>query len=96
MNKTATFIKEFPFNGSALWKLYKCDPPLEGYEWEDTQVGAEYVIVSAAMVPYTGPETYIFQANEDGEVIDWGELPGSYRGGLSHAQALQNVGYTVV
>ncbi len=48
-----------------------------------------YVVVSAVVVPYTGAETLIFPANEAGEVLSWGELDGSYRGGLDHEQALR-------
>ena len=36
-----------------------------------------YRVVSASTVMLSGPETYIFQADEAGEVTDWGELPGS-------------------
>lgn len=68
-------------------KHYRLDPPLDGIYAD--------VVVSAADVPYSGPETFIFGANEKGEISDWGELPGSYRGGLDHEQALRNAGYTV-
>jgi hypothetical protein len=30
------------------------------------------------------------------EITDWEELPGSYKGGMSHAEALANAGYTIV
>lgn len=82
----ATLIKDnLPeFNGSAA--LYKLAPPLDGNE---------FVIVSAAEAPYTGPETYIFPASEDGQITDWCELDGSFRGGLDHAQALAGAGYQI-
>ena len=41
-------------------------------------------------------ETYIFPADEDGNVLDWGELEGSYRGGMDHEEALHNAGYEIV
>lgn len=84
--KVATFLKDLDrFTGEA--KLYRCKPPLDG---------AEYVTVSAVVVPYGGgPETYIFKADEHGEVQDWGELDGSYKGGLDHEEALSNAGYVV-
>lgn len=52
-----------------------------------------FVVVSATVAPFSGAETYIFAANEEGEVDDWSELDGSYRGGLNHAEALQGAGY---
>ena len=42
-----------------------------------------------------GSETFIFGANGAGEIIDWGELEGSYQGGSDHALALRNAGYEV-
>jgi hypothetical protein len=72
------------FTGSA--KLYRLDPPLEGNE---------FVAVSAT-VAYRWPETYIFPADESGNVLDWGELDGSFRGALDHAAALEGAGYEVI
>jgi len=66
--------------------LYHLDPPLGEHE---------YVIVSATIAPYSGPETYIFPATKDGEVIDYGELEGSFRGSLNHKTALKNAGYSL-
>ena len=73
------------FKGYA--RLYRVNPPLDGHE---------YVIVSATVVPWSGPETYIFAADVSGAVTSWDELDGSYRGGLSHTKALQNAGYVRV
>jgi hypothetical protein len=70
--------------------LYRVDPPM-AYEDGTT----EYVIVSAVIAPYSGPETYIFPATESGEVIDWLELPGSFKGGMDHDEALRGAGYEV-
>jgi hypothetical protein len=84
------------FNGDA--RLYRCDPPMAGaYDYDtDTNEPTTHVIVSAAVVPYSGPETYIFPATEDGKIASWGELPGSYRGGLDHAEALKRAGYVTL
>lgn len=84
--KTATFIKGGLLNGNA--NLYKMTPPLSGHD---------YVVVSAiSSAFYTGrAETYIFPANESGQVTGWGELAGSERGTTSHEKVLGNVGYTV-
>lgn len=90
---TATLIKEgLPdFTGQA--NLYRLDPPIAA---DDSEKGPwEYVVTSAVVAPYTGPETYIFASDENGEVVDWGELNGSYRGALDHEQALRNAGYEV-
>lgn len=83
----AKLIENIGSNGGpGYWRLYRCD-----------QGGAlpEYVIVSAAVVPISGPETYIFAANKNGQVTDWIELPGSFRGALDHERALRNAGYEV-
>lgn len=61
-------------------------PPLEGNT---------FVVVSAAFVPYTGPETYIFPSDSRGVITSWGEMKGSYRGGLSHEKALTRAGYKI-
>lgn len=45
-----------------------------------------HVIVSAT-VAYSGPETLIFPATEDGEIADWNEIGGG-RGYLDHETAL--------
>ena len=84
--KTAHFIKKLDgFQGEA--NLYFLDPPY---------LGIEYVVVSAITVPITGEETYIFHSDKDGEVLDWLELEGSFRGGLSHKEALKNIDYVLI
>ncbi len=84
MKKTAKFIKNIHgMKGEA--KLYKT----EGGELP------EYVVVSAVVAMFSGAETLIFEANEDGEILNWSDLDGSYRGDLNHEQALENAGYTV-
>lgn len=72
------------FNGHAA--LYRMEPPLDGHE---------FVIASASKAMFTGPETYIFPADADGEVVSWAEMEGSYRGGLSHAKAFAGAGYSI-
>lgn len=95
---TATYIKDVNPNASGYQRLYHVSPPIEGYRSDenDAKLFYDYVVVSAATVPYSGPETYIFASDEHGKVQHWMELPGSYRGGLKHEQALQRAGYTVV
>lgn len=93
---TATYIKPVSnMRGDA--RLYRVDPPLDGNE---------YIAVSAvdmaAQFPginfqsWEATETYIFPASEDGEVTAWGELPGSMKGTLDHAEALRDAGYEEV
>src|SRR3982751_1820931 len=78
--------------------VFELDPPIE-YGWDDDdRATTQYVIVSAADVMFTGPETYIFAAEKQGDIFDvadWGELPGSFRGALDHAKALEGLGYVV-
>lgn len=82
---TATFIRTLDgWKGDA--RLFKVDPPLDS---------AAYVVVSAVTVPFTGPETFIFAADAEGEVTSFSELPGSFSGDLDHARALQDAGYSI-
>lgn len=104
---TATLVKgSLPkFRGDAA--LYRLDPPLvqTHYRGDEPDESHEYVIVSAIdnteMMAFSGldldwRETYIFPATPDGEVADWGELDGSVKGTLDHADALRGAGYEVI
>lgn len=71
-------------------RLYRLDPPLADYDGDVH----EFVIVSA-VVADSGPETYIFPADESGKITDWLEMPGSFKGALDHVAALANAGYEV-
>ena len=82
--ETATKVRDLD-NFTGMAALYKLSKPLEGYD---------YVVVSATRV-YVQVETYIFPSNENGEVVDWGELPGSMREVYNHVMALNNAGYEV-
>jgi hypothetical protein len=95
VSKKAIFVRDIVgWRGEA--KLFRCEPPLEYEDYGDEQKQqTEYVIVSAVNAMFTGPETYIFPANAEGEITDWSELDGSYRGGHGHAEALENAGYSV-
>lgn len=99
MNGTATQIK-MPRKGS--WagdmRMYRLDPPYlqRDFDEQDTRE-VEYVMVSAAEVPYGGgPETYIFEGDGQGEVANWSEMDGSFQGELDHEKALLGLGYRVV
>jgi len=84
---TARVINEHlgGFSGSA--KLYRLNPPFEKHR---------YVVASATVALFSGPETYLFGSDARGKIKDWGELPGSYRGGLSEDTAIRNAGYEVI
>jgi len=94
---TARFIKAVNEQSRGAQRLYELDPPLAEEPWDDDQPVKHhrYVVVSA-VVAYSGPETYIFPADEEGAITDWGELEGSFRGALNHEAALQGAGYDVV
>ena len=93
--KTATIVaRNLPgYTGRAsLYRVSEPVPygaPVNG----SMQRYTSHVVVSATSV--VGPETYIFPADPMGQVLDWGELPGSQRGTLSHRVALQAAGYEV-
>jgi len=95
MNKKATFMSDLDgFTGEA--KLYKLYPPMEEINFDDEVIGRhEYVVVSATVAMFTGPETYIFPSDKHGNITSWSELEGSYRGELNHATALRNAGYLI-
>ena len=71
-------------------RLYRVEPPYQGHD---------FLVVSAAVVPFTGAETYIFAATAETAVTEqpssWLELGGSSRGTLSHAEVLNYIGYVV-
>lgn len=72
-------------------RLYRVDPPIQFNGDRKTK----YVVVSAATVMFSGPETYIFPASREGKVLDWLELHGSFRGALDHTRALEGAGYSI-
>lgn len=85
---TQVTLKKGGWTGNA--RLYRCEPPMP------TEDGpTEYVVVSATVAWMSGPETYIFAADKDGNITNWCELPGSFRGGLDHDEALRGAGYEV-
>ena len=87
--KTAKMIKDISENYNGDARLFKLSTPLDGNE---------FVVVSAVEAPFDtlSPETYIFPADSNGVVTDWGELEGSYQGGMSHQEALARAGYELI
>jgi hypothetical protein len=92
---TATKIKELRANPHvASQVLYKLSKPI-GYDDYGRKGETSYVVVSAADAPFSGPETYIFASDAEGNVHSYNELDGSFRGSLDHAKALKGAGYEV-
>ncbi|MHA2094583.1 MAG: hypothetical protein ACW98F_08140 [Candidatus Hodarchaeales archaeon] len=99
---TATFIKRLN-----EWKsdarLYKLSSPISFTAWEiddndndiEIEISTNYVVVSAVVALFSGPETFIFPSDKDGNTLDMLELPGSSRGHLNHIKALNDAGYSV-
>lgn len=90
---TATRTKTITNPGVVDQAVYRLNPP---HTYTDDFTGStettDHVIVSAANVYASGPETYIFPS--DGNTITGCEIDGSYRGGLDHTRALAAIGYT--
>lgn len=84
MNKALEISRISGMEGDA--RLYKLNKPL---------AGNYYVIVSGVHNQYT-TETYIFSSNKLGDIIDWGELDGSFKGAIDHKRALNNAGYEII
>ena len=96
MNTAKELKKLDDFTGDA--RLFQLSQPVEyGYDYKAKKYekSTEFVVISAASAMFSGPETYIFPANEEGEVVDWCELEGSFKGGLDHERALKNAGYEI-
>jgi hypothetical protein len=82
MNEKCAVKIKFIKSDQILWEVF---PRIQGHK---------YVITSATNVQFSGPETYMFAADEKGNIIDWSELPGSYRGGLDHKTCFESIGYS--
>lgn len=82
-------------NNTTTQILYRLEPPL-AVDWPKDRL-ITHVIVSGSEHPaFNIKETYIFEADATGEVMDWVELPGSFQGEINHAKALANMGYNKV
>ena len=93
--KTAKFIKKCDW-GTGDVRLYELSEPVEYVEpwkYDDPPVKLTKFVAVSAAIAYSGPETLIFPSDENGEVIDWGELDGSFQGGMDHAEALKRAGF---
>lgn len=88
---TATFIKDIVGQRASqkLWHLSQGVP----FGWGEPMQLTEYVITSATNVIFSGDETYMFPANADGDITNWVEMDGSYRGDLNHERAIRKAGW---
>lgn len=99
--RTATEVREL-HEGTGDIRLYKLSEPMTWYargngeDVDDERRETSYVAVSATVVSMSGPETYIFPADEDGKILDMIELGGSFQGRLDHVKALRDAGYVVI
>lgn len=94
MTIKATRIKDLPPAprsgvSQVLWQLSE---PVD-WGWEQDSGSTIYVVTSAIVAIFSGPETYIFPADSDGEIIDWAQLNGSYQGELDHEKAILGAGW---
>ncbi len=100
MKKTAKLIKKLKRNFRGDARLYKVNPPMKYLEDDKIDDSKEtktsYVVISATVAMFSGAETYIFSADKNGDITEWSEMEGSYRGSLDHAKALRNAGYKIV
>lgn len=82
--------------------LYKVTPPMPASRFDDEPgFSYEYVVCSAVDPAPEGGDakchlTYLFGANEAGELVDYRELLGSLSGSLDHVEAFARAGYEVV
>lgn len=91
---TATLVRDLPrSNSGAEQKLWLLSAPIEVPVDCIPRRKTTHVVTSAVHAFPTGPETYIFCADECGEVVCWTELDGSYRGGLDHLRAIHGAGW---
>ncbi len=82
------FIKDISerFRGTA--HLYQVEPPVEYIESEENSKLTPYVCASATMLPLGGPQVFIFPADENGELLDVGEI-GGRKGTLDIEQVMR-------
>lgn len=78
--------------------IYKLSEPVS-YEDLDTDMPRQTDFVWVSAVPHVGsfegPETYIFPCTEDGKVLVWLELSGSFKGEMNHEKALAGLGFQI-
>lgn len=82
---TAKLIKRVKTRKTGITQnLYKMSPYYQGNE---------YVVLSQSNVMFSGWETYIFPSDQEGNILDWGEMEGSSRGLYNDSEILTGIGY---
>lgn len=95
--KTAKLIKENLPDYSSKANLYELSEEMKLHlSVKKGFIFSKYVVVSAAVAMFGGPETYIFLSDSEGKILQWCECEGSFKGELDHNQALENAGYDVI
>ncbi len=89
--KTAKLIKTLNDKHYKQQALYELSEPLKDFNEEKE---FKFVVVSAINNEF-GIETYVFGADKDGNITDWGELPGSFKGSMDLVGALGEAGYAI-
>jgi hypothetical protein len=88
--KIATLVKSLDgFKVGQRLTLYKLSPPLKPK--------CDHVVISAVRTTFDtgGPETFMFQANSEGEITNWSDLPGSQQGWHDDSVILAESGYVI-
>lgn len=85
-----------PNNPTQVQTLYHLSQPIT-YGW-DNESRTEFVVVSALSAAFDThkPETFIFPADEQGEIVDFSEMQGSQRGTTDHATVIAAAGWEMV
>lgn len=91
-----TFIRDMTTTKCRNSRLYRLAKPVpyRDYGEDDAAHTTDMVIVSAViinMVDYIHTETYIFPSDDDGHLLAWTEMPGSFQGACDFERALRGL-----
>ena len=79
----AEYIRDLGAGIHRLWKLSReCIS-------EDGSMRYNYVITSTSYDTDGAAETYLFPSDEDGNILAWRQLPGSFQGDFDHNRAIE-------
>ena len=94
--KTAELILDNLENFIGHASLYKLSESIEEYGYcdDDAIQLHDYVICSTTHLS-VATETYIFPADEQGNITSWHELEGSKKDCDSHDEVLGDIGYVI-
>ena len=96
--KTAKFIKDVSENFTGDARLYELSEPVPydiPFDEEEEETKTTSFVVVSTTSNFLGTETSIFPSDSEGEILDWGELDGSFRGRWDHNEALNIAGYAL-